>query len=204
MSDIFKFVKNYVTAKDVVIHYGFRPNRSNLICCPFHNDKHPSMKVEKRFFCFGCGAQGDAIDFVSNYFGIGLKEAAEKLLGDFGITLMPEPSSKRTKSYSTSMVQYQKKRPELTQITRRLLQYKDMLATRIQALAPKTMDEEWSDAFVDEINANVRVTYLIDGLLFGSKEECMEFYNFYKEGVDEIVKRMEAGESRNHRKVRAK
>ena len=66
------------------------------------------------------------------------------------------------------------------------------------------MDDEWSDAFVDEINANVRVTYLIDGLLFGSKEECMEFYNFYKEEVDEIVRSMEAGERRNHRKIRTK
>ncbi len=204
MSDIFKFVKNYVTAKDVVIHYGFRPNRSNLICCPFHNDKHPSMKVEKRFFCFSCGAQGDAIDFVSNYFGIGLKEAAEKLLEDFGITLMPEPSMKRVKSYSTSIVQYQEKRPEITQITRRLLQYKDMLATRIQALAPKTMDDEWSDEFAEEINANVRVVYLIDGLLFGTKDECMEFYEFYKGEVEEIVRSMEAGESRNYRKTRSK
>ena len=204
MSDIFKFVKNYVTAKDVVIHYGFRPNRSNLICCPFHNDKHPSMKVEKRFFCFSCGAQGDAIDFVSNYFGIGLKEAAEKLLVDFGITLMPEPSIKRAKSYSTSIVQYQEKRLEITQITRRLLQYKDMLATRIQALAPKTMDDEWSDEFAEEINASVRVTYLIDGLLFGAKDECMEFYEFYKGEVEEIVRSTEAGESRNHRKARSK
>lgn len=204
MSDIFKFVKSYITAKDVAIHYGFHPNRSNLICCPFHNDKHPSMKVEKRFFCFGCGVQGDAIDFVSNYFGIGFKEAAEKLLTDFGITLMPEPSRKRAKSYSTSMAQYKEKRSELTQITRRLLQYKDMLATRIQALAPNTMDEEWSDAFVEEINASVRVTYLIDGLLFGAKDEGMEFYEFYKEEVEEIVRSMEAGESRNHRKARGK
>lgn len=202
MRDIFRFVKTYVTTKDVVIHYGFRPNRSDLICCPFHNDSKPSMKVDRRYFCFACGAQGDAIDFVSEYFGIGLKDAAEKIAIDFGINAMPQADEKTVlpgKRNSSSGDQL-----NLATVTRHLLRYKDLVSVHMQELAPKSMDEEWSDAFLDEINANIRVTYLIDGLLFGSKEECMEFYNFYKEEVDEIVGKMEAGESRNHRKTRTK
>ena len=34
-----------------------------MVCCPFHNDRTPSMKVDSRFYCFGCGASGDVIDF---------------------------------------------------------------------------------------------------------------------------------------------
>lgn len=202
MSDIFKFVKSYVTAKEVAIHYGFQPNHSDLICCPFHNDKHPSMKVDRRFYCFSCGAQGDAIDFVSRYFGIGLKEAAEKILSDFGIALMSE--SVINPKENIPIAQYQEKQLELPEVIRRLLRCRDRITSKMQELAPVLMDGEWSNAFVDEIDANVRVTYLIDGLLFGARDECMEFYNFYKEGIEELVREIEVSERQNHRKVRSK
>lgn len=202
MSDIFKFVKSYVTAKEVAIHYGFRPNHSDLICCPFHNDKHPSMKVDRRFYCFSCGAQGDAIDFVSRYFGIGLKEAAEKILSDFGIALMSE--SVINPKENIPIAQYQEKQLELSEVIRRLLRCKDRITSKMQELAPVSMDEEWANAFVDEIDANMRVTYLVDGLLFGAKDECIEFYDFYKEEIEELVREIEVSERQNHRKVRSK
>ena len=50
-----------------------------MACCPFHDDKHPSMKVDRRFHCFGCQADGDVIDFTSRLFGLNKKEAALKL-----------------------------------------------------------------------------------------------------------------------------
>ena len=50
-----------------------------MACCPFHDDKHPSMKVDRRFHCFACQADGDVIDFTSRLFGLSSKEAALKL-----------------------------------------------------------------------------------------------------------------------------
>ena len=76
--NLFETVRTNVKAIDVVSMAGLKPNRSKMICCPFHNDKHPSMKVDRRYFCFGCGAKGDAVDFVANCYGLSLKEAAEK------------------------------------------------------------------------------------------------------------------------------
>ena len=45
-------------------------NRNGMAVCPFHRDRHPSMKVDRRYYCFGCGATGDVIDFVSLLHGI--------------------------------------------------------------------------------------------------------------------------------------
>ncbi len=44
---VFTVVKDNVTAKDVAVMYGMKINRSGLACCPFHNDKTPSMKIDK-------------------------------------------------------------------------------------------------------------------------------------------------------------
>lgn len=81
--NVFETVRENVTAIDVVTMAGIKPNRSKMICYPFHNDKRPSMKVDNQYYCFGCGAKGDAIDFVANYYGLGLKAAAEKFATDF-------------------------------------------------------------------------------------------------------------------------
>ena len=57
-----------------------------MACCPFHNDKTPSMKLDRRYHCFGCGADGDVIDFAAALYGLGKKEAAVQLAQDFGLS----------------------------------------------------------------------------------------------------------------------
>ena len=57
------------------------------MCCPFHGDKHPSMKVDSRFHCFACQADGDVIDFVGRLFQLSSYKAVEKLKEDFGMAL---------------------------------------------------------------------------------------------------------------------
>ena len=57
------------------------------MCCPFHGDKHPSMKVDSRFHCFACQADGDVIDFVGRLFQLSPYKAVEKLKNDFGMAL---------------------------------------------------------------------------------------------------------------------
>lgn len=207
MGDIFKFVKDYVTAKDVAIHYGFRPNRSDLICCPFHDDKHPSMKVDRRYFCFGCNAQGDAIDFVSAYFGIGLRDAALKMVDDFGIGSMMESAQKRKQSIQTKPIvitKYLNKKSELTDAVRKLMDYKIIVEERIKANAPTTPEAEWTDAFEVEVDALVRASYLIDGCLVGAEDEKWEFYQIYKEEVEELVREVARDEEQPRRRTRAK
>ena len=83
--NIFETVKENVTARQVAEFYGAKVSRNGMCRCPFHNDKSPSMKIDKRFYCFGCGSQGDAIDYVAKMFGLGLKDAAVKICEDLGL-----------------------------------------------------------------------------------------------------------------------
>ena len=82
----FEQVKSMVSVKNVAEHYGLKINRNGMACCPFHKDRHPSMKVDDRHYhCFGCGAHGDAISYVASLYGIGQLDALRKINEDFGL-----------------------------------------------------------------------------------------------------------------------
>ena len=91
----FETIKAAVPLRQAAEHYGLRVLPNGMACCPFHKDRHPSLKLnEDYFFCFGCGASGDVIDFTARLFGISLKNAAQKLSADFGINPRPPEQSK--------------------------------------------------------------------------------------------------------------
>ena len=75
----FDVVRENVTARQVAEYYGLKVNRNGMACCPFHDDRTPSMKIDKRYYCFGCLAKGDAVDYVARMFGLRPKAAAEKI-----------------------------------------------------------------------------------------------------------------------------
>lgn len=83
---LFESVKAAVTPHMAAKRYGLQVRRTNMICCPFHNDRRPSMKLnEDYFYCFGCGAHGDVIELTAKLFDIPAGEAARKLAEDFGV-----------------------------------------------------------------------------------------------------------------------
>lgn len=85
---VFDEVKERVTAREVMERAGIVFNRNNMCRCPFHQDKTASMKVkptDKKYFCFGCGEKGDAIDFVAKYYNRSPREAAMQIADEFGI-----------------------------------------------------------------------------------------------------------------------
>ena len=85
--NIFEAVKQTVTTRQTAESYGTCVNRAGKANCPFHNDRTPSMKVDWRFHCFGCGADGDVIDFTAQLYGLDAKSAAKRLAEDFQIPL---------------------------------------------------------------------------------------------------------------------
>ena len=100
---VFEVVKQSVTVREAAEMYGIAVGRGGMACCPFHDDRHPSMKLnEDYFYCFGCGATGDVIDFTARLYDLAPKEAAEKLAQDFCLsydsTAPPRRSHVRQKS----------------------------------------------------------------------------------------------------------
>ena len=81
--NIFSEVKEHLTARQAAEFYGLKVKRNGIACCPFHDDKHPSMKIDRNYHCFACGVGGDAIDYVSRMFGLSQYDAALKLIEDF-------------------------------------------------------------------------------------------------------------------------
>ena len=69
--NVFEAVKQSVTVREAAQMYGIEVNRSGMACCPFHDDKNPSLRLnEEYFYCFGCGATGDVIDFTARLYNL--------------------------------------------------------------------------------------------------------------------------------------
>ena len=85
--NLFEAVKAAVTPRMAAERYGLPIQQGGMVCCPFHADRTPSMKLnEDYFYCFGCGATGDVIDLAARLFDLSKYEAVQKLAADFGIS----------------------------------------------------------------------------------------------------------------------
>ena len=85
--NLFETVKAAVTPRMAAERYGLPIQQGSMVCCPFHADRTPSMKLnEDYFYCFGCGATGDVIDLAARLFDLSKYEAVQKLAADFGIS----------------------------------------------------------------------------------------------------------------------
>lgn len=162
--NVFAVVKENVTARQVAMQYGIKINRSGLACCPFHKDKTPSMKIDKRYYCFGCGDTGDAIDFVAKYFGLAPKEAAMKIASDFGLnydaTNRAPPKKMAPKKTPEQILDEEQKQCFCV-----LSDYYHLLRKWKTEYAPKSMDEEWHPCFVEALQNISKVEYQLDTLL---------------------------------------
>ena len=96
-NDIVEVIGRYLDLK--------KEGPEHVACCPFHSEKSSSFKVNgvKGFFhCFGCGAHGDAIDFVMKYEGVKLPEALERIVGRTAMTAAtPVKSPRRAQPEAT-------------------------------------------------------------------------------------------------------
>lgn len=178
-----------VTARQVAEHYGVRVNRNGMGCCPFHDDKHPSMKFTKRYYCFGCGATGDAVDFVANHFGLSPKDAAEKLLSDLGYDY--DKSDKYIPRIVKPKKSLEKEFEEKQAYTFRVLSdYLHTLRKWRREYAPKIEDEEWHPLFCEALANITIVEYLLDVLIDGDVRDRALLLSDYRKKVKDIDERL--------------
>ena len=86
-----------------------RAGREWKACCPFHNEKTPSFTVndDKHFYhCFGCGAHGDAIRFLTDHRGLQFMDAVKELAAKAGMDVpAPDPRSKEKADRASSLTE---------------------------------------------------------------------------------------------------
>ena len=167
--NVFEAVKQSVSTREAAALYGIEVKRNGMACCPFHDDKNPSMKVDQRFHCFGCGADGDVIDFTAKLFDLSPKEAAEKLAQDFGLIYDSQVPPRRR--YVRQKTEAQKFREDRQRCYRVLSDYYYLLKKWEADRSPRTLEEEPHPRFVEAIQKKAYVEYLLDLFLYESEEE---------------------------------
>lgn len=185
---LFALVKEHIPVRDAAEHYGLQMGRNGMTCCPFHEDHHPSMKLNDRYFyCFGCGATGDVIDLVSKLFGLSNYEAAQKLAHDFGIDpdkppaaiALPKPERPLLKAY----------RQEEVRCLRALCDYLHLLESWKVQHAPKRPEEDLDDRFVEACQMLDYMEYLADLLIATELEQRVKIVEMLNK--DGLMARLE-------------
>ena len=196
--NIFSEVKEHLTARQAAEYYGLQVKRNGLACCPFHDDKHPSMKIDKNYHCFACGVGGDAIDYVSRMFGLSQYDAALKLIGDFTLPVDAKGSAELSVQEKERIRREKTERERITRIQERFekwcSQTIDMLRNCIleiddvnRFLIGKPPDIIFSEDYAQMLYAEPIINYWLDILCMGDVSERQELFLKDRKKVEEIA-----------------
>ena len=145
--NLFVTIKAAISVKQTAEQYGLKVGRNGMTCCPFHNDRHPSLKLnDDYFFCFGCGAKGDVIDFVARLFNLTSYEAAQKLAADFGLDPKPPTAAAMVKPKRPYIRQFREDDMMCFSVLTDYLHLPEEWKVRY---APQTPEDNQDDRFVE-------------------------------------------------------
>lgn len=181
---IYENVKSLVTAREAAERYGLTVNRSGMACCPFHEDRHPSMKLDERYHCFGCGADGDVIDFTAKLFNETPFAAAERLNRDFG-----------GGSFSGFPQLPPHRRDPTRHFREVLLDMEVLLRKQKQAAIPTDRNQPIPRRYAEASQMYDYICYLSDLLEGGTEQEKHDVAAYLKSGVlERYEKALKKGE----------
>ena len=166
--NLFETVKAAVTPRMAAERYRLPVRQGNMICCPFHDDRTPSMKLnEDYFYCFGCGASGDVVALAAQLFDLPPAEAAKKLAADFGIT--------EQKPSVLAKLKRGKSQAELESRSFRVLgDYLQILQDWKAHCAPQSPESDIDPRYAEACHMLERIGNMLDILTFGTPKERAE------------------------------
>ena len=177
MNSLFTQIKSQVTARQAAERYGVPVSRSGMARCIFHDDRHPSMKVDERFYCFGCHATGDVIDFTAKLFSLSPYDAAKKLADDFDIRPLPPGQSAPIPKLPAEVME----RKEEQRVLGLLVDYERLLTKWKEDFAPATPDTEtWDERFCQAVRHHIPVGYAIECLISSDPHERKEMMDYIR------------------------
>ncbi len=189
----FETIHAAVPAIQAAKDYGLDVGRHGMARCPFHDDHSPSLKLDERFYCFGCGASGDAIDFTAKYFGISLQSAAEKLCRDYGLSsgdplqIQSRPNIRKFREDELLCIQ------TLSTYRKRLEDWKERYA-------PQSDFDIWDLRFCEALKELSTVDYLLDCLTIGTLEQRIAMVDFLLVSIiPEIQERLRKEDNEHER-----
>lgn len=154
-------VKLRYSMKDILERLGIEINKKGFICCPFHNEKTPSLKIyEHSYFCFGCGTGGDVIDFVKHYLNLTFPEAIEYL---GGATLSFSEQRKimnRKRDYDKAKSEEQERKQKYDALMDKWIR----LDRQRKEFAPVSQFEQPHEKFIEAIKELPRIEHELDNL----------------------------------------
>lgn len=199
--NLFESVKAAVMVRQAAEHYGLNVGHGNMACCPFHNDHTPSMKLnEDYFYCFGCGATGDVIDFVARLFNLSNYGAAQKLAYDFGIDPDKPPATAALRKPKYPLAKAFQN--ETLHCQRILCDYLHLLEHWKMQYAPKTPEDTLDDRFVDACQMLDYIEDLTDILIFAELEVRVKTVDMLQK--DGMINRLEERLKRTEKEVDAR
>ena len=162
LTEMCRVAKESVSARQAADALGLAPNRYGKCVCPFHRDRHPSMKVYdeigKGFYCFTCKTGGDVVDLVMGVTGLPLRGAVKWLDGAFSLG-MADDSPDRQEALRRAREAAEKRDAE----RRKKERFRDRVFDRqldvltMTLAAEEVMDQtrprKYSDGFSDEFCA---------------------------------------------------
>ena len=199
--DLFTQIKMGVSVKEAAEHYGLKIGQGNMVCCPFHADRTPSMKLnEDYFYCFGCGTSGDVIDLVAKLFNLSSYDTAKKLAYDFGIDPDKPPAAAALRKPKYPLAKAFQN--ETLHCQRILCDYLHLLAHWKVQYAPKTPDDTLDDHFVKACQMLDYIEDLTDILTFAELEVRVKTVDMLQK--DGMIDRLEERLKRTEKEVDAR
>ena len=182
--NLFEAVKTAVTPRMAAERYGLPVKQGSMTCCPFHDDRTPSMKLnEEYFYCFGCGVHGDVIALAAQLFDLSPAEAAKKLAADFSIT--------EQKPSVLAKLKRGKSQAELERRSFRVLgDYLRILRDWKAHCAPQSPEDAIDPRYAEACHMLERIENMLDILACGTPQERAEVVADLQK--DERLMRMEA------------
>ena len=199
--NLFENVKAVVTVRQAAEHYGLKVGRGNMACCPFHNDRTPSMKLnEDSFSRFCCRATGEWVDFLAKPVHLSNLEAAQKLAYDFGIDPDKPPAAAALRKPQYPLAKAFQK--EELHCQRVLCDYLHLLENWKVQYAPETPEDTIDDRFVEACQMLDYIENLVDILTFGALEVRVKTVDMLQK--DGMIDRLEERLKRTAKEVDAR
>ena len=165
--NLFQTIKAAITVKQTAALYGLPVTPNGMVCCPFHEDHTPSMKLnDTYYYCFGCGATGDVIDLTARLFDLSSLQAARKLAQDFGLGPDKPPSGAIALPKPAAALS-DTQQEDIAYCLRVLHDYRDLLIRWQTEFAPLSPEEPLDEHFVEALHMMSVVDDLINCLAYG-------------------------------------